>query len=84
MTDHLGNPLSPPDAAVVVVTSSSSDFSVTRTKYLYIGSAGALVVTMASDGSVVTFPVTSSGQLFPIAVTKVMAATVASGIIALF
>lgn len=82
MTNFLGNPLSPPDASVVVSPSDSTVLQ--RTKYLYIGSAGPLVVTMAADGSVVTFPVTTSGQLFPIAVTKVMAATSASGIIALY
>jgi hypothetical protein len=50
---------------------------------LYIGSAGALVVTMA-DGTDVTFGAVTAGSLLPIRVRRVKATgTVASNIVAL-
>ena len=53
------------------------------TRSIYIGSGGALTVRMVS-GQQVTFSGVPSGSLLPIQVDKVLAATTASQLLALY
>lgn len=66
-------------------TVTKSDTTVLpTTRALYIGTTGDVAVTMADDGTVVTFVAVPVGIL-PIQVTKVMATnTTASNILALW
>jgi len=67
--------------ARAVTPSDSTVLEVTRG--LFIGTTGDVAVTMA-DGQAVTFSNLASGVILPIQVTKVMAATTASDILALY
>lgn len=67
--------------AEVVTLSDTVEIPVTRA--LYVGVGGDIAVTMA-DGQVVTFVGVPTGVVLPIQVSKVMAATVATSILALY
>lgn len=67
--------------AVVVVKSDSTELPVTRA--LFIGTSGDVVVVMA-DGQTVTFANIANATILPIQVQKVLAATSASNILALY
>ena len=83
MTDHLGNPTSPADVGVAVTPSDST--VIGRTKGLYIGVTGSLVVTFAADQSTGTFVSVIGGSIYPFAVTQVKATgTTATNIVALY
>lgn len=69
---HGARAVTPSDATVLEVT-----------RGLFIGTTGDVAVTMA-DGQAVTFVNLASGIILPIQVTKVMAATTASDILALY
>lgn len=75
------NGLSTPAVDGVAVTPSDSTVLPT-TKGLYVGVTGSVVVTMA-NGTVLTFASVPAGTILPLRVTKVMAATGASSIVAL-
>jgi len=73
----------PASDAAAVTPHDSTEFAV-RTRALYIGSGGALTVTMI-DGSNVTFVGVVAGSVLPLRVIKVLATgTTASSIVALF
>jgi hypothetical protein len=84
MTDRYGNPTSPADSAVDVTPSDTTLLS--RTKGLYVGVTGTLVVVFPDDqpGTSHTFVTCLGGSIYPFAVTQVLAATSATGIIALY
>jgi len=67
--------------AEVVTKSDTVEIPVTRA--LYVGVGGDIAVTMA-DGQVVTFVGVPTGVVLPIQVSKVMAATAATSILALY
>ena len=68
-------------AVAVTTPSDSTELPITRA--LFIGTAGDVTVTMA-DGQVVEFLNIANATLLPIQVQKVMAATSASNILALY
>jgi len=70
----------PATRAVAVTPSDSTVLDTTRA--LYVGGAGTVVVDMLDSGTNITFAV-AAGTLLPIRVTKVKAATTATGIVAL-
>lgn len=51
---------------------------------LWIGSGGDLVVDLVESGTSITFKNVASGQLLPVRVKKVKAATTAADIVALY
>lgn len=67
--------------AVAVVKSDATVIPATRA--LYVGVAGDVVVTMASGATPITFKAAPVGIL-PVQVTKVLAATAATDILALY
>lgn len=67
--------------AVAVTPSDTTDLGIT--KAIYVGGTGNLVVTMAS-GNDVTFTAVPAGFLLNIRVQKVLAATGATQVIALY
>lgn len=68
-------------AAVAVTKSDTTDLGITRG--LYIGGAGNVAVEM-TDGALVTFTALAVGVVHPLSVQKVLAATTATGIVALY
>jgi len=69
-------------SAQAVVPSDSTVLPTTRA--LYVGATGNVVATMSDDQNVVTFVGVPAGSILPIQVTKVMAATTATSIVALW
>lgn len=67
--------------ARAVTPSDTTELEITRG--LFIGTTGDVAVTMA-DGQPVTFTNLASGSILPIQVSKVMAATTATNILALY
>jgi hypothetical protein len=67
--------------AEVVTLSDTVEIPVTRA--LYVGVGGDIAVTMA-DGQVVTFVGVPTGIILPIQVSKVMLATTATSLLALY
>lgn len=64
---------------------TKSDTTVLKTtKGLYVGTTGNVVVTMNSGATPITFTAVPAGAILPIQVTKVLAATSASNILALY
>lgn len=70
---------------------TKSDTTIVGCRALYVGGAGDLVVIMLNDydpanptSNTTTFEDVPAGSLLPIAVAKVMAATAATLIVALF
>ena len=68
--------------AVAVTPSDSTELPVTRA--LFIGTAGDVVVTMADGQTPITFANIANATMLPIQVQKVLAATSASDILALY
>lgn len=69
--------------AAAVTASDSTD--LTGTRALYIGTAGTLVVRLVDDPTTtVTFGAVTAGSLIPLQVTRVMAATGATNIVAIY
>lgn len=64
--------LSGPAAHGFAVTPNDSTTLAETTRALYVGSAGAIAVLMASGASI-TFPGVPAGTMLPVRVTKVMA-----------
>lgn len=72
----------PHKRAEAITPNDSTSFN--KTRGLYVGSAGALRVTMA-NGVDVTFGAVIAGSFLPISVSKVFSTgTVASNIVALY
>lgn len=74
--------MSGPASNAASVTPGSSALSFT-TRGLYVGGAGDVAVTMAGGGNV-TFTAVSAGSTLPIRVTHVLAASTATGIVAIW
>lgn len=73
----------PATTAVAVTASDSTDLSGTRG--LYVGGAGDLAVRLVgAPSTTVTISTVAAGTLLPIRVTRVMAATTATAITALY
>ena len=72
---------SPASSALAITPGASALAQVTRA--VYIGGAGNLVVTMKGNAEYVTFAVTA-GQIVPIRATHILAASTATGIVALW
>jgi len=79
---HTADATRPAGKAVVVSPSDTTELGITRG--LYVGTTGDLVVTMAEQGSSITFANVPSGSFLPLQVRLVMAATSASDIVALY
>ena len=79
---HNADATRPAAKAVAVTPSDTTDLGVTRG--LYVGGAGNVVVTMAEQGTNITFVDVPAGTFMPIQVRLVMAATSASSILALY
>ena len=73
--------LTPYTRGAAVTKSDTTVLEITQA--LYIGGAGAVTVTMA-DGGDVTFTAVPVGTILPIQVSKVLAATAATAIVALY
>lgn len=71
----------PAHSAFVVTPSDVTVLPTTRA--LYVGGGGDVAVTMSDDQNVVTFVGVLGGTILPVQVTKVMAATTATGLLAL-
>lgn len=65
-----------------VTPSDSTDLSGARA--LWIGGAGNLSVKCLDDSSAVTIAITNDGVLLPLFVSRVMAATTCTSIVALY
>ena len=75
--------LGPPYESAVAVTKSDT-VSFAKTRGLFVGVAGVVVVVMA-DGRVVTFTGAQNGQIFPIQITRVNSTnTTATDMVALY
>ena len=72
-----------PASDALAITPSDITVLPTRTRALYIGGTGDLVVKMV-DGTIITFVGVVVGSVLPIRVTQVRAATTATSIVALF
>jgi hypothetical protein len=75
--------LNSPYAEAAAVT-KSDDTVLTTTRALYVGGTGNLSVVMAGSGDTVVIESVPAGMLLPIRVTKVLAATTATKIVALW
>ena len=75
--------LSQPVTRASAVTPNDSD-DIETTRALYVGTGGDLTVTLADDGSAVTFSNLPDGSLLPFRVKAVKTASTASSIIALY
>lgn len=69
-------------SGVAVTKSDSTVLSPTRA--LWVGGAGDLSVIFAGDTAAVTIAGVLAGTLLPFQVTKVMAATTATNVVALY
>ena len=86
MADTFGNQyagLESPASNAIAVTKSDATV-LTTTRALYVGGAGNISVVMAGAGNTVVFQGLPAGSLLPIRVTKVLAATTATLIVAMW
>jgi len=72
-----------PGASAVAVTPADTQLAV-RTRAVYVGGAGDLVVRMAGNDQIVTFYGVAAGSLLPIRVTEIRLATTASNVVAVW
>ena len=80
----IDNHVDPAEYAAAVTKSDSTVLNPVP-RALYIGSGGDVVVTMAADGTDVTFSNVPTGTKLPVRVSKVKATgTTASSIVALY
>lgn len=80
IADQFGGPAT---RAVAVTASDSTD--LTGTRGLYVGGAGNVAVRcIHSPDTTVTLNSVPAGSIIPIQVTRVMAATTATNIVALY
>lgn len=68
--------------AVAVTKSDTTVLEPTRG--LWVGGAGNLSVILSGDTSAVTLNGAAAGMVYPLSVIKVMAATTATGVVALY
>lgn len=79
---HTADAARPAARAVEVTPSDSTVLEVTRG--LYIGTSGDVAVILAEDTAVTTFVNVANGTILPLQVKKVMAATSATSVLALY
>ena len=82
----IGGDFSAPSTHVVAVT-PSDDTDLTGARALFVGGAGNLAIRTtqgASNTATVTLTGVTAGSIIPIQVTRVMAATTATNIVALY
>lgn len=80
----IGGGFGDPATKVVAVTPSDST-DLTGARALYVGGAGAVVVRcIHSPDTSVTLAAVPAGSIIPIQVTRVMAATAATSIVAFY
>jgi hypothetical protein len=73
----------PGDKVAAVTASDATD--LTGARALYIGGGGDVAVRcINSSGTTVTFTAVPGGSILPIRVTRVMAATTATNIVAIY
>lgn len=63
---------------------TKSDSTIINARTLWVGGTGHVTVTMLEDSDPVTFSNVPAGTLLPISVAKVMDATTATNIVALY
>lgn len=73
---------SAPATSLLAVT--PSDSTILNCRALYVGGAGNVAVTASRDSAAVTLSGVPAGTVLPISASKVMAATTATLIVALF
>jgi len=71
-----------PAAGAEAVTPADTDLA-RRTRAIYVGIAGDLVVKMA-EGQIVTFAGVAAGSMLPIRCTQIRTGTTATSVLALF
>ncbi len=82
MARLFGDPLAPFARAAAVTPSDSTDLSGCRG--IYVGGAGNLSVRMRNGGNTVVFTAPPVGTVLHISIDRVMAATTATLLIALY
>ena len=79
----VGGGFSDPASKVAAVT-PSDDTDLTGTRGLYIGGDGDVLIRTIFTDSTVTFAAVPAGSILPVQATRVMAATTATNIVALY
>jgi hypothetical protein len=74
--------IAPAAGYAAVTKSDTTDLGPVRA--LYIGGAGDVVVSTGLTGSGVTFTATQAGSVLPVNCRRVMAATTATNVVALY
>lgn len=82
MTALGGNTASPADQAAEITPSDSTVLAATRG--IYVGVAGDVTVRMNEGKNVVTFTNVPAGSILPVSADRIMAATTADGIVAMW
>lgn len=72
-----------PGANALSITPADVELAI-RTRAVYVGGAGDLVVRMAGNDQVVTFAGVAAGSMLPIRVTEIRLATTATGVVAVW
>jgi hypothetical protein len=73
----------PATSAVAVTADDDNDLARVPTRGIYVGSEGSLQVVMV-DGQTTTFAGVTAGTLLPIAVVRILEASTASSLVALY
>ena len=76
--------LDSPGASAIEITPSDSVLLARVSRAIYVGGSGNLVVEMLGGQTPITFVGVSAGCVLPIRVTKVLAATTATNLVALY
>lgn len=77
------SPFSEPGVKLVAVTPSDST-NLTGARALYVGGTGNLALRAVNDSSTVTLESVPAGSIIPVRVSRVMAATTATAIVAIY
>jgi len=72
-----------PGANALAITPADADIA-TRTRAVYVGGAGDLVVKMAGNEQIVTFLGVAAGSMLPIRVTQIRLGTTATSVVAVW
>lgn len=80
----MANPLDVSSAKQADAVTKSDSTTIFATRALYVGTTGDVAVVFADGGGTKTFKAVPAGSILPISVTKVMNATTAGDILALY
>lgn len=72
-----------PGANAIAVTAADVDLAQ-RTRAIYVGGAGSLVVKMAGNEQIVTFSAVAAGSMLPLRVTQIRVGSTATSIVAIW